>query len=322
MNTTPRLVASVIVATSVAFGSHESLATDDSGLTGTGLLPVHDASGETYGETFAWNMTPIIYQVMKEGGRELVLLNPGGGYSPLDEAGTVDFARSAGVRTIVVSRLLATQRSDPHDNSPRLRVEVKALDAQKGTTLHSFSLVEQVKRKDLDRGFDFGAGAHERRFLWIPGLTYQGYHEYSREVESQPLGKVIKHFAEAIRSNLLSFNGGALVSPSTAPHPDDHPASCAVDFNVRYVRQRATSKTYSLAVNGREESVGVTDSGIAQLTLRAGSNLFEVTVKDPPYRLPVQKGYAINRWMDCSPDERHLTIEIGSAGEALIVAKP
>jgi hypothetical protein len=90
---------------------------------------------------------------------------------------------------------------------------------------------------------------------------------------------------------------------------------------VRYIRQKATSKAYAIIVNGREESVGVRDTGVVSLTLESGLNMFEVTLKDGPYRMPVQKEYAINRWIDCSPDERHLTMEVGPVGEALIVAR-
>ena len=315
-----RIVWSAIVAVGAIVALSVSVTSQDNGLSATGLLPVHDSSGETHGELFAWYMTPAIYEAMQEGGRELVLLNPGGEYSPSDEAGALEFAREADVRTVVMTRLAPTRRSGPKDSSPELRVEVKVIDVKDGAALHRFSLGEEIARKDLERGFDFGPGFHDRRFMWIPGTHAKGYHRVSRKIEKQALGKIITRFADQIRANVLAFNGGALVYPSQALHPGVRPATCEADFNIRYVRQRAASKAYALIVNGREESVGIND-GVARLTLHSGLNLFEVTVKDAPYRLPVQKEYDINRWIDCGPDDSHLTMEIGAAGEALIVGR-
>ena len=89
---------------------------------------------------------------------------------------------------------------------------------------------------------------------------------------------------------------------------------------MRYRRPAAASKAYALAVNGREESAAIDRDGIAHPTVRAGSTLFEVAVTDPPYRLPIQRGYVFNRWIACSKEDRRLTMEIGEAGEAPIVA--
>jgi hypothetical protein len=36
----------------------------------------------------------------------------------------------------------------------------------------------------------------------------------------------------------------------------------------------------------------------------------------------VQRAYALNRWIACTVDERRLSVDIGAAGEALIVTRP
>jgi hypothetical protein len=292
-----------VAASWVAMGL-VSMATQENRLTSTGLFPVYDSSGETHGEDLAGNLTPAIYEALKRSGRELVLLNPGGSYSLLDEAASLEYARSAGVQVVLVPKFAPTQRSKPTDNSPRLRVELRAIEVASGKTLQSFALTKEVKRKDLERGFD------------------QGYLVRSRKVEKQELGKILKTIAEEIRDSILGFKGAAVVYPSAALHPGPFPPSCAVEFSIRYTRQRSASKAYELYVNDRDESTGIKDDGTTAIALKPGLNLFYVIVKDPPYRLAVQKNYSINRWMDCSADERHLVMEIGGAGDALIVARP
>src|SRR5579871_947297 len=155
-----RCVAAFIVASLAAMASRAPMAADVDTLTATGLFPVHDSSGETHGDDLAWYLEPAIYQTLKERGRELLLLNPGGNYSILDEASSLEYARSAGVRSALMARFTLTSRTKPNDNSPRLQVEVRALDVTTGAVLHTFNVTEEVSRKDLDRGFDTGPDVH------------------------------------------------------------------------------------------------------------------------------------------------------------------
>jgi hypothetical protein len=311
-----RIIAAVVSAASIVGVSNVLIAADANGLTSTGLFPVYDSSGETHGDDLAGYLTPAIYEAFKEAGRELVLMNPGGSYSLLDEAASLDYGRSAGVQVVLISRLAPTRRLKPDDASPSLQVEVKAVDVANGTMLQSFTVSQAVSRKDLEKGFDKGPGSHE--FL----VVLEKYSDKSRPVEKQALGKTVRSIAEAIRTNVLAFKGAAVVYPSVALHPGPFPPSCEIDFSVRYTRQRSSSKAYTLVVNERDDSTSVNFDGVAALKLTPGLNIFEVTVKDPPYRLALQKRYVMNRWMDCSAQERHLVLEIGAGGEALLVAKP
>jgi hypothetical protein len=311
-----RTLAVVVSASFVAGVSSGFVAADANGLTSTGLFPVYDSSGETHGDDLAGYLTPAIYRAFKETGRELVLMNPGGNYSLLDEAASLEYGRSAGVQFVLISRLAPTRRSKPDDASPSLQVEVKAVDVTSGTTLQSFTVSQQVNRKDLEKGFDKGPGTHQ--FLVVLEKTS----DKSRSVEKQALGKTVRRIAEAIRTNVLAFTGAAVLYPSAALHPGPFPPSCEVAFSVRYTRHRSSSKGYTLFVNDRDESTSVNFDGAAALTLIPGLNMFEVAVKDPPYRLALQKRYVMNRWVECSAQERHLVLEIGGGGEALLVAKP
>lgn len=315
--------ASFALIAAAAVGLGRSTAAQSPVLTSTGLFPVYDASGETHGEPVAGYLTSAMYEAFRDSARELVLLNPGGEYSLLDEAASLDYAKAAGVQSVIITRLAPTLRTGPKDGSPRLKIEVRVVEVATAKTLYTFQTTEQVYRKDLDRGFDTGPGLHT--WFSIPGTSITLMHRYydkSRKIEKQPLGKADRRIAEAIRTDMLAFNSGAVIYPSAALHPGPFPASCTAEFAVHYTRQRAASKAYGLIVNDREESAGIADTGVVQLTLRPGLTLFEVAVKDAPYRLPVQKTYAVNRFIDCSASERHLSLDIGGAGEALVVARP
>lgn len=288
----------------------------DGRLTSTGLFPVYDSSGETHGEDLAGHLTPAIYESFKEGGRELVLLNPGGTYSLLDEAASLEYAKAAGVQIVLVPKFAATERTKWNDNAPRLRVELRAVEVASGSELHAMATTQVVSRKELDKGFDRGPGYHPFLGLWTK------YSDKSRKVPKQELGKALGVIADTIRGSVLGVKSGALVYPSAALHQGQFPPSCTVDFSIRYTRQRSASKSYVLFVNDHDESIGINNEGIAPLTLKPGLNLFNVSVKDPPYRLAAQKYYNFNRWMNCSAEERHLVLEIGGAGDALIVAQP
>jgi hypothetical protein len=293
--------------------------------TSTGLLPVYDASGEGVGEIFAQHLTSAIYATLSDAGREPVLLNPGGRYNLIDEAGTLEYARSAGVRIALITALKQTKRTKPSDEAPRLQIEIRAVDATSGAVLQTFSLSEEVKRKDLERGFDFGNGRYQVR-LSPPGsglepLDYYSMTRSSKRLKKQPLGKAVLRIADTIRDQVLAHNGGALMAPAAATSQGSLDGACDVDLRVQYIQQRSSSKAFAVFVNDRDESTTVKD-GVASFTARAGLLFLEVSVSDPPFRLPIQRSYAINRWLDCSPSQRHLIMEIGGGGEALMVVRP
>lgn len=283
--------------------------------TATGLFPVYDSSGETYGEDLAGFLTPAIYKAFKQSHRELILLNPGAGYSLVDEAASLEFARNAGVKTVLIPRLAPTSRKTFNDNSPRLRLEAKAVDVATGATLHSLVLSEQVNRRELESGFAEGAfDAQRGADRWVVVFSLK-----SEKVERQPIGRELTSMARAMRDNILAFNKGELVYPSAALHQGARPPSCRADFTIRYARQKTNSKAYQLYVNDRDESASTDNNGVTPITMKSGLNVFYVTVRDTPYRMPAQKVYTINRWMECSPAERNVTLEIGGAGEALLL---
>ena len=261
MSRRTRIIAGLILASSVAMAPRVPMAADGDALTATGLFPVHDSSGDQHGDELAWYLAPAIYQALKERGRELILLNPGANYSQIDETSALEYARSVGVRSALMSRFTPTFRTKASDNSPRLRVEVKAIDVMTGATLHSFTVSEEVDRKNLERGFDAGFGIEAIALPGSSGGAWIRYSDTTRKVEKRPLGKAVRHLAEAVRDTILGFNGGALVYPSAALHQGSFPAGCASDFKVQYTRQRNVVKVCtrcSSTVATRQRGSGTT----------------------------------------------------------------
>ena len=76
-----------------------------------------------------------------------MLLNPGANYSLLDEAASLDLAKSAGVQVVIVPKLAPTVRTGPKDNSPKLKVEIRAVDVATAKTLYSFTALDAVMRR-------------------------------------------------------------------------------------------------------------------------------------------------------------------------------
>lgn len=286
---------------------------------GVGLLPVYDASGEAYGESFAQYLTSSLFSALSRQRGGLVLLNPGGLYSPLDEAATLEHAGAAGVTSVVIAMLKPARRDRPRDSAPDIDVEMRVVNATTGVSSRTVSLREQVKRRDLERGFDTGSGAYQQE---LRGSTegrgpdsYWSFARSSRRLSKQPLGKIVLKMADYLSGVVIRElqDGPGLAA---AAFPDEGP--CAITFGVRYTRQRAASKTYTVIVNGREESASIKD-GVLKLSAPSGPLVFEVTVKDPPFRLPVQAVYFANTTLDCGRQARQLTLEIGGAGEGLLV---
>src|SRR4051812_46915845 len=65
-----------------------------------GIMPVFDATGENYGELVTQHMTQMIFEELQGTQLQPVLLNPGGGYTPLDADLIKEFAQMSGVDAV------------------------------------------------------------------------------------------------------------------------------------------------------------------------------------------------------------------------------
>ena len=307
------LVAAVVWLGAIGEAQQKSLAG------ATGLMPVYDSSGQDFGEAMARHMTATLFHELTLGGRDVTLLNPGGLYSPLDEPASIDFAKAAGVDVAILTTLKRVVEDRPKDDEPELVFETVVIDVRTGTRSRTLTTRQEVKRKDIERGFEGGSGYAIRRGLQISEerytrAYYDSFSNASRELNKQPLGKAVLKMASALRPQVIEALPVGVALPLVPP------GSCKVDFSVPYASRKASSKLYSMIINGREESACVLD-GVVPLTVRTGKVMVEVSVRDAPFRLPVQQVYVANTLNDCASATRALALEIGSAGEALLVWK-
>lgn len=269
-----------------------------------GIMPVYDASGENYGETFTQNMTQMLFDELKSTGYEPVLLNPGGAYTPLDSDLIKEFAQMSKVDAVLITimQIPAKPKSGPYI----LKVDAQLLDPKTGTLTASRSYADNIRREEaIVEGGYVGFGS-----MW--GFGTGG----SRRFEKQPLGKRARLFAKAIRQQAVS-TVPSIAQTGSALIPAPSSGSCEVSFRVNYPRKNAISKSYGLVINGKEESLWLKE-GVATLSMRSGPSLILLNVADAPYRLPIQRLYAANTYVDCSRSDRALALDIGPAGEAFL----
>jgi hypothetical protein len=258
---------------------------------------VYDASGDSFGEAFVQNLTLMIFEELRDTNVEPVLLNPGGAYSPDGVEWIADYAQRLRVDAALITVL---QRSDrPKHGDWSLRVESQLYlmrSSRRGLpTLHA----QTMQKRDIQRGLESG-----------------GYSP-SRPFEKQPLGKAARRFARSIKDTVVAE--ARAIPPDGPPLAKVHSGrdSCTVSFRISYSAPKAASKSYTLLVNDREESLGIKD-GVANLDLASGPIVVQATVNDAPYKLPVEGVYIANTRLDCRQPERILILEIGPAGEAFL----
>src|SRR5271154_5220511 len=88
-----------------------------------GIMPAFDTTGDSYGQQFAQNLTAMVYDKLGGAPFEIVLLNPGGLYSPLIPESMLEYTQSTGVDSILVTTLLPTDK--PQKGDFILHVEAK-----------------------------------------------------------------------------------------------------------------------------------------------------------------------------------------------------
>lgn len=271
-----------------------------------GIMPAYDASGEVYGEIFTQNLTQMLFDEVRASGYEPVLLNPGGAYTPLDSDLIKEFGQMSKVDTVLITILQIPLK--PKNGPHTLKLDAQMLDPATGTLTTTRSYTENIRREEaIIEGGYIGFGA-----MWGFGGTGG-----SRKFEKQPLGKRARNFARNIRQQVLGTVPG-LVQAGTWKNSVSAPGSCQISFRVAYPKKGSISKSYGLIINGKEESLWLKE-GVATVSMMNGPALLHVNLADAPYRLPVQRLYAANTFVDCSKPERALALDVGPAGEAFLV---
>jgi len=262
-----------------------------------GVLPVYDQGGATFAPTFSSHLTAIIFRALERSSVDPVLLNPGGLYSGAQDDWTLEYAKQSQVDVLLITVL---QRIDvPPSGGFPIRVKSELLDLKGARSIASWESSARVNKGDI---------VSENMRAWSG--------EGSRQFDKQPLGRAAREIAADVQAQVA--RAAAAVSPSseTALVPSQT-GTCHLDFRVSYVAKHASSKSYDVVVNGRDETLSITD-GVVPLTVQPGPLLIQLVVHDPPYKMPKQDVYQANTQVDCSPSSRNLSMEIGPAGEAFL----
>jgi hypothetical protein len=282
-----------------------------------GIMPVFDISGDSFGQQFAQNLTAMIYEKLEGAPFEVVLLNPGGLYSPLIPESLPEYAQAAGVDTVLVTTLQQTDK--PQKGDFILHVEAKLMDVQTLKEMTPSNYSAKVSHNDalLDAakgGLDYGSSTNNTvrnsRNLYSAMARTNG----SRPFEKQPLGRAALGMADGIHSQMLSQVQIAKGEGVTAVKG----GACAITVKVAYVAKKATSRAYDIIVNGESQSLWTKDGVTTLENAKAGPIFLQLSVADPPYRMPVQELYQANTILDCSKAERQLSLDIGPVGDALL----
>jgi hypothetical protein len=289
----------------------------ETGKRAVGIMPVFDTSGDSFGQQFAQNLTAMVYEKMENAPFQVMLLNPGGLYSPLIPESMLDYAGSAGVDTLLVTTLQPTDK--PQKGDFILHVEAKLMDAKTAKELTASNYTAKISHNDalLDAakgGLAFGSmtsnTARRAGSLYSAMARTNG----SRPFEKQPLGKVALSMADSIHNQVLaqvpaSKDGGAEAIGGGA---------CTITVGVKYLAKKAVSKAFDIIVNGESQSLWTKDGVTTLEKMKSGPIFLQISVADPPYRTPVQELYQANTMLDCARPERQLSLDIGPVGDALL----
>lgn len=270
-----------------------------------GVLPAFNASGDSFAPVFCQHLTLRLFRDLQNDSVRTVLLNPGGFYTPSDDDFLVDYGRKSGVDFLLITTLLKT--IVPEKGSSTITVQTEVLDLNSGTRSGPWKSAAEINRRDTN--LDYGT----LHMDW-GGNFYLGP---SRVFEKQPLGKAMVAVAEQVRFVTLQALKQQLVGVWAKRKAESSSGSCDINLKVLYTAKHAASKSYSIFVDGQDESMGLND-GILLLRNRTGAMLLQWRVNDAPYKLPKQDLYQAAAEVDCAKPERQLNIKIGAMGEAIL----
>lgn len=272
--------------------------------TAVGVLPVYDGSQAPFGETMAPTLTLLLFKQLSQ--LEPVLLNPGGLYTPGDVQSILDYARAVGIRSLIVSTLKSPE-SGP-DRDPFLIAEAFVVDLGSGKPSRTVTARTRVSKSDLEK-------KNGDVPLWALGASAVTGQEV--QAPRQPTGKAAGELAASLAGQLKSDLGTrppASTSPRTA-----RDQKCDFEFRVYLTQQKVRASNYTIAINGREESSNIVEGLLRLQPAQSGRVMVNVTVKNPPTRVPVQSTYLANTTLDCGRPSRSLVLEIGPEGEGALV---
>jgi hypothetical protein len=277
-----------------------------------GVLPTYDQGGSNFGPEFCQHLTTGIFQELQNSAVEPLLLNPGGLYSATADEYTLDYARKSGVDVALVTVLLTTEMPPKGDFT--IKVKGDLIDLKTGTSMLSWQSTTTINRHDVaHEAFEKLGDNNGRVGQARDQLTL--FRPSSKPFEKQPLGGAARKIAQDVNTQIA--RGAASVTPTQEAKPVASGGPCKVNFKVGYVTKHASSRSYDLIVNGKDETLDISD-GQLPLSVPSGPLLIQLAVHDAPYKVPKQDLYQLNAQLDCSQNPHELRYEIGQVGEGFV----
>ena len=267
-----------------------------------GIPPTFNAGTDAFGETFGQHLALKLFEQLQGTAVRPVLLNPGRLYDPTDNDWLADYGRKSGVDVLLITALLKTETPEKGDWT--ITVQSEIFDLKSGSRSAPWKNAAAINKRDAK--LDYGT---------VKAGFFGAYAAPSRVFEKQPLGKAMSEIAGQIHTQSLQ-RIQAMPSSHAQGRTDAVEVSCDVHVKILYVSRHAASKSYSMFVDGRDESLNVKDGDLL-LHGKSGTVLLQWAMNDAPYKLPTQEFYQGNADVNCS--KQQLSINIGGAGEALLV---
>ena len=310
------------------------------GILRVGLLPVVDETGERFGEGLSENLTRMIFFDAGKLGMQPVFLNPGRNFEPSDTETALELARQASVDAVMLVKLIAitdkarwaafhknlgdsrakerlTSDVSTLGKASLYNLDVENLLSNKRALLICESSIWAAKDPAKTQTF-YGSAEIKLSFLQelaaSQGLSDLGYSKF----KDTPVGHAAEKSAQLISSAALETAPALGIMPTGKAIAAEK--SCEITFRISYSSKKRASKNYTVAINGKEESMGIQD-GVVKVKVTSGLLHVRVTLQDAPYRLPVQKNYDANVYFDCGQAATNLVLEIGAAGEGYLIWK-
>jgi len=278
-----------------------------------GVLPTYNQGGSNYGPEFCQHLTTMIFEEMQTSSVQPLLLNPGGLYSAMADEYTLDYARKSDVDVALITVLLTTDM--PAKGDFTIKVKADLVDLKTGASIASWQSTTPINRHEVAHeafetlGDNNGRVGQARDQMAL-------YRSSSKPFEKQAIGAAARKIAQDVNSQVT--RGTATVAPTREAQPlASGGAPCNINFKVGYVTKHASSKSYDLIVNGKDETLDIKDGEIP-LTVPSGLLVIQLAVHDSPYKVPKQDLYQLNAQLDCSQNHHDLRYEIGQVGEGFV----
>jgi hypothetical protein len=278
-----------------------------------GVLPTYNQGGSNYGPEFCQHLTTMIYQELQSSSVQPFLLNPGGLYTATADEYTLDYARKSDVDVALVTVLLTTEM--PAKGDFTIKVKADLVDLKNGASMASWQSTTPINRHEVAHEAFATVGDNNSRVGQLRDQMSL-FRSSEKPFEKQALGGAARKIAQDVNSQVV--RGVASVTPAREAQPvASGGGACNINFKVGYVTKHASSKSYDLIVNGKNETLDIKD-GEVPLSVPSGPLLIQLAVHDAPYKVPKQDLYQLSAQLDCSQNHHDLRYEIGQVGEGFV----